>query len=82
MNPKISKAEIIEGYKVLIYYKNGEVKMFDFSKHLLEPFYSKLNNYEYFKNFKVLVDTIYWDDSVDISPEELYECSVLYNQDK
>ena len=76
MTPKISKAEIIEGYRVILYYSNGEIKEIDFSKYLSEPFYSKFNDYEYFKKFKILVDTLIWDDDVDISPEELYEFSV------
>jgi hypothetical protein len=76
MEPNILNVEIIENYKIRIHYANDEIRIFDFSSFLDDPFYSKLKDYEFFKTFKILCNTIYWDDDVDISPEDLYEFSV------
>ena len=76
MEPNISRIDIIEDYKIKIFYKNGEIRIFNFQPLLDEPFYAKLKDYEYFKKFKILCNTIYWDDDVDISPEDLYENSI------
>lgn len=76
MEPNILNIEIIENYKIRIRYENGEIRIFNFSSLLDDPFYSKLKSYDFFKTFKILCNTIYWDDDVDISPEDLYENSV------
>ena len=77
MPPKILKADINDGYKVDIYYENGELRQFDFAPLLNEKFYSRLNDYEVFKKFYISVDTLVWDKDLDIAPEYLYEESIL-----
>jgi len=71
----IIKAEYIEGYKLRVFFENGESGIVDFLHYSAKGgVFSKFKDLSYFKKFVVSEElgTIVWDGEVDIAPETLY----------
>jgi hypothetical protein len=77
MNPRPIKVKPLDGYKLLITFKNDERKIFDVAPMLDIPLYQKLKNKGIFSQAKADGMCVYWDDDIDICPDKLYEDSVL-----
>lgn len=78
MNPRPIEAKAIDKTTLLIKFSNNEVKKIDISHLLIYSAYSKLQDYNFFKQVKADGMTVYWDDEIDIDPDYLYENSILY----
>jgi hypothetical protein len=63
------------GYKLLITFEDGTVRLVDLEKHLNGDIFEPLKEVNYFKRVRVEpdLDTIVWDNGADISPDFLYE---------
>jgi hypothetical protein len=72
MIPRPKEVEPLENYCLRIIFENGESKIYDMSKLLEKPFYSKLKNKNIFKTVKVKDITLEWATGEDICPDELY----------
>lgn len=71
----IINAEYLEDYKVRLTFNNGECGIVDFKEILLSDsrtIFNELNNIEYFKNFKLKLDTLVWENELDFAPEYLF----------
>lgn len=79
---KISDVYIKKDYLILIIYVDGEKRMFDVGELLQYPMFKSLLDYTIFKTIKVSIDkiTIEWENGVDLSPEDLYENSIVINK--
>lgn len=74
--PVPEAVEYLEDYKLLVFFKNGERRIFNGEPFLRYPFYFPLRDKELFKTGFVQGNTLGWDNDIDISPEDLYEFSV------
>lgn len=79
MNPRITQAEYISTYKLLLHFKNDEVKIFDFSNYLGYSVYMPLRDEALCKKVKVFNGTVCWNDEIDFDPDTLYLESVPAN---
>ena len=72
---KIKRAEYIDGYRVKLWFNNGEVKIADLSESFDGPIFDPLRDIPYFKTFTIPCNTIEWENGADFAPEYLYEIS-------
>ena len=72
-NIKVIKAEYLNDYLINIEFSNGFRNIIDLKEELWGKIFEPLNDQNYFKNFKLNVFTIYWENGADFSPEFLYE---------
>ena len=70
---EVTKAEYLEGYKLLLLFNNGEQRIVDLSNSLKGPVFTPLRDLTYFKNFSIKFNTIEWENGADFAPEYLYE---------
>ena len=67
---------IIDGYEVLVHFRNGKAKTYDFAELFknFEPLNPLLHDYDRFKNFRISVGGygIIWDDELDLAAEEVW----------
>ena len=75
MNPKAISVVPLEGYKLLITFSNGEIKIFDVEPFLKDKFWAPLAKEFMFSTVKIAGGSIEWDNGVDFCPDELYEKS-------
>ena len=72
----VTYAEYKVGYKVFLTFSNGESVITDLEDTVLNDsrkIFIPLRNLDYFKNFKVRLNTITWDNEADFAPEYLLE---------
>lgn len=72
----VKKAKYLEDYKIILTFEDKKKKIVDFKK-ILKNFkgeiFIPLKEIDYFKNFKLEIDTITWPNGADICPDVLYE---------
>lgn len=73
---RIKEAKYIEDYKILLTFEDQRKKVVDFQQALDDfdgPIFQPLKDIEYFKKFKVQINTVTWPNEADVSPDFLYE---------
>lgn len=80
LTPLIKKVEILEEYNLLIFFENGEKKVYDMKKNLKYPAFEKLKDINLFRKLKVIGETIEWETGEDINPDDLYFNSVDFEE--
>jgi hypothetical protein len=73
---RVKNVQVIEDYKLILDFSNGEKKLFDY-KPLLEK-NDPLRNKGFFSQAKAEYGTVIWTEDIDICPEILYEKSIPY----
>ena len=70
----ITEATYLDGYRLKIWFDNGEIKIVDLKSHLDGPIFEPLQDIDFFKSFCVNhdIDTIVWPNNADFSPDFLY----------
>lgn len=72
----VKKAKYVGEYKIALTFEDKAKKIVDFKK-ILRGFegevFRPLKDIEYFKQFKVSLDTVTWPNEADVSPDYLYE---------
>ena len=66
-----------EGFKLVLKFNTGEIKLFDATPYLEKGVFKKLKDEALFKQAYVAFDTVCWPNNLDISPETLYDKSVV-----
>jgi hypothetical protein len=72
----VTYAEYKVKYKVFLAFNNGESVLVDLEDTLQNDsrkIFLPLRNIEYFKSFKIRLNTITWDNEADFAPEFLLE---------
>lgn len=72
----VRKAKYVEDYKILLTFEDKSRKVVDFRKALKGfkgEIFRPLKDIDYFKSFKVDLDTVTWRNGADVSPDFLYE---------
>ncbi|MBP3744905.1 MAG: DUF2442 domain-containing protein [Prevotella sp.] len=70
---EVIKAEYLDGFRLLLWFRNGEQKIVDLSNSLNGTVYAPLKDIEYFKCFSIKFNTVEWENGADFAPEYLYE---------
>ena len=73
---EIKNAEYLEGYKVKLWFSNGEIRVADLSESLNGLVFEPLRNIELFKRFSIPYNTIQWENGADLAPEYLHKISL------
>ncbi len=72
----VTCAEYKDGYKVYLTFNNGESVLTDLEETIIKDsrkIFLPLRNKDYFKNLKIRLNTITWDNEADYAPEYLLE---------
>ena len=72
----ITAAKYVSGYILELTFNTGEVKLFDFTQLYDKGICTKLQDIEYFKNFKLDAFSVDWNNEIGVAPEYLYERSI------
>ncbi len=72
----VKEVKVLDEYKLLLTFENGEVKVFDMNSYLDKGIFKELRDLSLFKSAKVNFDTVQWENEADIDPETLYEDSI------
>lgn len=79
LQPLIKDVKVLEEYKLLLIYENGEQRIYDMKPNLQYEAFKKLKDYELFKKVHAAGETIEWETGEDVSPESLYLNSIKQN---
>ena len=79
----VKEANYVSGYKLLIGFEDGTVKLIDLAAYLDGEIFEPLKDKSYFKTVRVNpdTDTIVWENGADVSPDFLYEIGVVPTQE-
>lgn len=77
MRPKAIDVKPLENYELMIFFDNGEIKIFDVKPYLNFIQFKDLKKKEMFNTVKIAGLSIEWSNGVDICPDELYNNSKL-----
>lgn len=69
---EITKAEYLEGYRLLVWFNDGAIKVIDLLGYLHKPHLAPLKDNGRIRRFQLDLGTIIWDGEIDIAPEFLY----------
>ncbi len=72
MNPRVVEAFPVEGYKLKLFFTNGEQGLYDCSALLSFGVFQEFKDKNYFNQVKVLHGTTVWPHEQDICPDTLY----------
>ena len=73
---EIVKACYLDHYRVKLWFNNGDVKIVDLKDSLIGQAFQPLHDINYFKKFRIHLNTIEWPNEVDFAPEYLYSIGV------
>jgi len=73
---EITKAEYLEGYRLLVWFNDGALKVIDLLGYLHKPHLAPLGEDERIRRFQLDLGTIIWEGEIDIAPEYLYNIAV------
>lgn len=76
LTPIVKDVKVIEPYKILLTFENGEKKIYDMEPNLKYECFKRLENYEKFKKVHPRKVTVEWEDGEDINPDDLYYNSI------
>jgi hypothetical protein len=69
---EITKAEYLEGYRLLVWFNDGAIKVVDLTGYLHQPHLAPLRESDRIQRFQLDLGTIIWPGEIDIAPEFLY----------
>ena len=70
---EVTKAEYLDGYRIMLLFNNGEKRIVDLSQSLNGEVFAPLKDIGFFKRFSIKFNTIEWENGADFAPEYLYE---------
>lgn len=70
---EVVKAEYLDGYRLRLFFNNGEVRIADLDSSLVGEVFEPLRDVNLFKRFCIKFNTVEWENGADFAPEYLYE---------
>ncbi len=70
---EVVKAKYLKGYQINVFFNDGKSGIVDLKNDLWGEVFAPLKDVKKFKNFKLEIDTIAWDNGADFAPEFLYK---------
>ncbi|MBK8625498.1 MAG: DUF2442 domain-containing protein [Saprospiraceae bacterium] len=74
---EVVNAKYISDYKVYVRFNNHAEMILNLEPHLDGEIYQPLKDINYFKKFKIELNTISWENGADFAPEFLMQISEL-----
>ncbi len=76
--PRIVSAQAIDARTLMVKFTNNEIRKYEIYKLLDNPLFSPLQNYGFFRNFRIESGGygLVWNDDIDISEYELWQNGV------
>ena len=74
---EVTKAEYLDGYRIMLLFNNGEQRIVDLSQSLNGEVFAPLKDIGFFKRFSIKFNTIEWENGTDFAPEYLYEIGTV-----
>lgn len=74
---EVTKAEYLDGYRIMLLFNNGEKRIVDLSQSLNGEVFAPLKDISFFKRFSIKFNTIEWENGADFAPEYLYEIGTV-----
>jgi hypothetical protein len=72
MNPYVSHARPLDGYRLEVEFENGERRVFDVTPYLQRGIFVRLQNRATFQAARVVAGSVEWPGEVDLSYDTLY----------
>jgi hypothetical protein len=72
MNPYVKNVKPIENYCLILWFENGEQKLFDLKPYLNKGIFHQLQNLALFASARVVAGSIEWSNGLDLSYDTLY----------
>ncbi len=72
----VIKAEYINDYKINVFFDNGFNKIVDLKNTIFNDnrkIFEPLKNIDFFKKFSIKLNTITWENELDLAPEYLLD---------
>ena len=69
---KVISAKANDNFTLDLQFDDGKLKRFDAKPYLDFPIFSEIKTLETFKQIKIALGTVQWQNEQDISPETLY----------
>ena len=78
MNPRLTNAEYIDGYKIKVTFSDGASGLIDLESELWGEVFEPLKDPKIFQSFSINdeLKTIVWPTGADLAPEFLYQRAV------
>ena len=73
MEYDVIEARYVRDFVIWLRFRDGTTGEVDLKDELYGPVFEPLNDPEYFKQFRVDLDTLVWPNGADFAPEFLYE---------
>ena len=77
LRPKPIKVKQLENYLLLIFFNNGENKIFDVKPMISGSWFGELWDKSIFDTVKISGNTVEWVNGQDVCPDDLYYLSIL-----
>ncbi len=72
MNRHVKKVKPLENYCLMLWFENGEQKVFDLKPYLNIGVFKQLKNTSLFASARVVVGSVEWSNGIDLSYDTLY----------
>ncbi|CAN5429063.1 hypothetical protein BH10BAC3_BH10BAC3_31650 [soil metagenome] len=69
---KITSVKPLDNYRLELAFNGWETRVFDVKPYLNSGIFNELKDKTYFKNVRLNLDSISWQNGQDFSPETLY----------
>lgn len=75
MPPDAVSVSVLEPYRLLVGFDNGETRLFDASPLLERKCYQRLRSKAFFAKASIQYGCVTWPENIDIDPDWLYQDS-------
>ena len=72
INPYVKKVKPLKNYCLMLWFENGEQKIFDLKPYLNKGVFNQLKNTALFASVKVVAGSVEWVNEIDLSYDTLY----------
>ena len=72
INPYVKKVKPLDNYCLMLWFENGEQKIFDLKPYLNKGVFNQLKNTSLFSSVKVVAGSVEWSNEIDLSYDTLY----------
>ena len=72
INPYVKKVKPLENYCLMLWFENGEQKIFDLNPYLNKGVFNQLKNTALFASVRVVAGSVEWSNGIDLSYDTLY----------
>lgn len=72
INPYVQKVKPLDNYCLMLWFENGEQKIFDLKPYLNKGVFKQLKSTSLFASVRVVAGSVEWANEIDLSYDTLY----------